>query len=233
MRAFYLVSILGFSLYGCAQRVDELEQRVSDLDERARVLENRSGVPVGSDRELLEGRRLADVRTQMATMKNDVTVLSGKVEALEFELKTAKDRIEQLSRDSEMAQRNLQSQQHSAPTSTSAPIAATGDDKYRQALALHQTGDFSQSRARFEEFLKESPRSPLADNAIFWIGESYMIEKDYKKALVRFDDLIAKFPDSDKRCDARDRQVEALKSLGMTEQAKVFGDLRTEECRKH
>jgi len=201
---------------------------MKDMDERVKTVESKSGGPIGSDRELLEGRKLADVRTQLAAMKNEITVLTGKVEALEYENKTLKDQVDGIVK--EMDRR---------PTGVAAPAAEvpvsaqdSKDAKYREALSAHQSGEFAKSRKLFEEFVKENPRSALSDNAVYWMGESYLIEREYKKALIRFDDLIVKFPNSDKKCDARDRQIECLKALGMEDQVKTFTDLRNSECNK-
>ncbi len=229
MRAFlfYLTGFLSLTIVsGCAQRLDEFELRMKDVDERMKLIESRSGGPVGSDRELLEGRKIADVRTQMAAMKNEVTVMSGKMEAMEFEMKTLKDQMEALRRELD---RRPQASTEPAPQ----PLATDGKEaKYREALSAHQGGDYTKARRLFEEFVRENPKSQLADNAVYWMGESYMIEREYKKAMIRFDDLIVKFPNSDKKCDARDRQIEALKALGLEDQVKTFTDLRNAECKK-
>lgn len=201
---------------------------MKDMDERVKMVESKGGGPVGSDRELLEGRKLADVRTQLAALKNEITVLTGKVEALEYENKTLKDQVDSSVRDLERRQASS-----SQPAPVSAPSAQDSKDaKYRDALAAHQAGEFAKSRKLFEEYVKENSRSTLSDNAVYWMGESYLIEREYKKALIRFDDLIVKFPSSDKKCDARDRQIECLKALGMEDQVKTFTDLRNSECSK-
>jgi TolA-binding protein len=236
MRAFYFYPrfflgffVLSFAVSGCAQRIDEFEIRMKDMDERMKLMEGRSGGPVGSDRELLEGRKIADVRTQLSAMRNEITVMSGKLEALELELKSLREQTDNSLRDLDR-KIGQQSSSGGAPNAP-APVAG-GEAKYREALMAHQAGDFVKSRRLFEEFVKESPRSAFADNAVYWMGESYMLERDHRKALIRFDDLIAKFPNSDKRCDSRDRQIEALKALGMEDQAKTFADLRNSECKK-
>lgn len=227
MRAFFLIALMGSLsiLTSCAQRIDELETRMEDLDERAKILESKSGLPVGSDRDLLEGQNLADVKSQLAALKNDVTVMKSKMEAVEYEQKALEEkynRLSQKARSEERAQELTQVE----------PTGDPADTLYHQALELHQAGDFEKSRELFLKFVKEYPKNSFADNAIYWMGESYFIEKAYRKALVRFQDLIEKFPDSDKKCDAMDRQVEAFEALGMKEEAKAYADVRTQECRK-
>ena len=224
MRVFFLLALC-FSLSGCAQRLDELETRLTDVDERVRIVEDQKGLPVGSDRELLEGRRLADVRSQMSALRNEVLILKGKVEALEFENEAYDQRNKQILAELERAREKF------ADLETQGIGRANPQQIYRQALRFHQEGDFDRSRAIFIDFIEKYPQHPLGDNAIFWVGESYFSEKDYRKALVRFQDLVEKFPDSDKKCDAMDRQVKAFEALGMTQEAESYADLRTQECR--
>lgn len=225
MRVFFFV-VSAFILNACAQRLDEIEARMDELDDRTKILESRSGLPVGSDRELLESRKLADVRTQLAAMRNELTVLQGKVEAVEFETKALKDQNSQAFTDFEQRLVGLEkkleaSQSHLDPV----------ESIYQKALTLHQNGSFNESRRQFEAFVKANPSHPLADNALYWMGEGYMSERDYRRALVQFQDLIEKYPQSDKKCDAMDRQVEAFRALDMKEEAKAYADLRTEACR--
>lgn len=231
MRAF-LFSIASFVflsvLNSCAQRLDEFEVRMRDMDERMKIVESKGGGPVGSDHELLEGRKLADVRSTLATMRNELTVVSSKVDSMELEFRTLRDQVDNQIREID---RRLGQQSTSSATAAATPMDPK-EAKYREALNLHQAGNFAQARKLFEEFLKENPKSSLADNSVYWMGESYMAEREYKKALIRFDDLIVKFPNSDKKCDARDRQIEALRALGMEDQAKTFADLRSAECKK-
>lgn len=233
MRAFFISNLVVFgflTLMGCAQRVEELDTRLQDIDERTRILESKGGLPVGSDRELLEGRRLADVRTQVAAMRNDTTVMNGRLEALDFEVKALREELNEAQRTLNDLRSNNNSQAGAAKAARSG--LSPSEQKYREALSLHQKGDFEGSRGLFLDFVKEFPKDSLADNAIFWMGESYFIEKSYRKALVRFQDLIEKFPESDKKCDAMDRQVSSFEALGMKEEAKAYADVRTQECRK-
>lgn len=227
MRAFFIIPLFLLILPGCAQRLDEFETRFADLDERTRILESKSGLPVGSDRELLEGRRLADVRTQVATMKNELTILKGKVEALEFENKALSDRLSQLSKEADQKTSQLKQK-----LEKSLAQQDPAEYQYRQALNYHQAGNFEKSREIFLDFVRKYSKNALADNAIYWIAQSYMGEKSYRKALVRFQDLVEKYPKSDKKCDAMARQVEAFQALGMNDEAKAYADVRTKECRK-
>ena len=66
----------------------------------------------------------------------------------------------------------------------------------------------------FAQFVKENPDSPLAPNAFYWMGESYMSGKNYEKAIVQFQEVVDKYPKSDKAGKAMLRQADAFSALG-------------------
>jgi tol-pal system protein YbgF len=74
----------------------------------------------------------------------------------------------------------------------------------------------------FKSFLDEYPKSDLADNAQYWIGECFMSMKQYKEAAIAFDDVIKKYPDENKVPGAYLRQAIAMQELGDTTSTKVL-----------
>jgi len=55
------------------------------------------------------------------------------------------------------------------------------------------SGDYT-----MEAFAKAHPHTELTDNAYFWIGQGYYAAGEYKKAAFRFEDVLIRFPESDK-----------------------------------
>ncbi len=74
------------------------------------------------------------------------------------------------------------------------------DDKAAYALAKKAFDDDKMENARtlFKAFIKNFPNSDNADNAQFWIGESYYIEKWHKKAILEYQEVIEKYPRGNK-----------------------------------
>lgn len=227
MRAFFVLSSLILVATGCAQRLDDYETRLSDLDERTRILESSSGMPVGSDRQLLEGQRLADVRSQLSAVSNDITVIKGELEAIKFENEALKGRMDNIVREVSSTLEEVKEAAYIKGKSSASNVQTD----YDIALRAHQDGDFSKARQLFESFLLKYPKHSLSDNALYWMGDSYIIEKSYKRAIGKFQDLIEKYPKSDKRCDAIGRQITALDALGMKKEAKAFTQVRDAECK--
>jgi len=75
--------------------------------------------------------------------------------------------------------------------------------EYRKALAMVRDGQFEEAADSFNSFLETYPDSSYADNANYWIGETYYVTRDFEPALETFTVLVEKFPDSPKVPDTR------------------------------
>jgi len=69
---------------------------------------------------------------------------------------------------------------------------------YNASLASFEEGKFEETIRSLKDFLKKYPKSDLADNAHFWIGESYMGLKQYEQAILAFQEVIKKYPKGNK-----------------------------------
>ena len=73
---------------------------------------------------------------------------------------------------------------------------------YEAAFAALREGRYAESARRFSGFLEQFPNGDLADNATYWLGESYYVTQNYRIALDTFRALLNQFPDSAKAPDA-------------------------------
>jgi tol-pal system protein YbgF len=94
-------------------------------------------------------------------------------------------------------------------TSTKAKTTGTSygtkneQSEYRKALALVRDGEFEAAAESFNVFLNQYPDSSYADNASYWIGETYYVTRDFSTALEVFTDLVNSYPGSSKVPDTR------------------------------
>ncbi len=79
---------------------------------------------------------------------------------------------------------------------------------------------FNEARNSFNTFLKEYPRHALADNALYWTGESYYAQKQYKRALHYFTRVQVEYPAGNKVPDSILKKGYAYYSLGRADEAK-------------
>lgn len=76
--------------------------------------------------------------------------------------------------------------------------AATPQQMYDAAYLQLKGGQYNASREGFERFLEKYPDDTLSDNAQYWIGELYSVQKQYREALVAFNQVLVRWPTSTK-----------------------------------
>jgi len=82
--------------------------------------------------------------------------------------------------------------------------ASPADEKadYDKAFQALKELRYADAATEFQAFLKKYPNSEYADNAQYWLGESYYVTRNYDIALSAFQRLMDQFPDSPKVPDA-------------------------------
>lgn len=85
----------------------------------------------------------------------------------------------------------------------------------------HLSGDLDTAISRFRQLVKEFPKSPLADDAQYRLGEIYLkYQKDQERAYVEFFKVVMDFPSGDMKPRAQERLAE-LEAKGGKRQAGV------------
>lgn len=87
-------------------------------------------------------------------------------------------------------------------------------EAYRSAYAAWRNDDTQACIDQFRQFLQTNASSPFADDASYWMADCYFKQGDYKTAILRFDDVVSRYPGGNKAADALYRQGEALLRLG-------------------
>jgi tol-pal system protein YbgF len=191
-------------------RVQDIEARLIRIE---RVVNNQS---------------LIDIASEIEQLRSEVRELRGNVESLTFETNGAADRQRQLYLD---VDRRLQSLEQSqvreaprppvgggfgnagdpvggdvaAPGGAPQPGGAAGGGEqatYDQAFALIQARRYDEAAAAFNSYLAANPNGRLADNAQYWLAETYYVRRDFQGALPEFQKVIDNFPRSAKLPDA-------------------------------
>jgi len=75
-------------------------------------------------------------------------------------------------------------------------------DSYQKALMLVGQGKQAEARAAFQQVFDADPNGHLADNALFWIGETYFSAGDYTNAMRYYQRVMNEFPGENKAPDA-------------------------------
>ncbi len=83
------------------------------------------------------------------------------------------------------------------------PVRAGEREAYDNGLAVLREGRYAEAAQAFNQFLVNYPGSSYADNASYWLGETYYVTRDFDQALATFNGLVVQYPNSPKAADSR------------------------------
>lgn len=96
--------------------------------------------------------------------------------------------------------------QRSVPAAGGTPqraiVGANIAEDYRQAIMLVGRNRQNDARRAFEAVYAADPNGDLADNALFWIGETYFAAKDYTNAVRYYTRVVSDYSNQNKAPDA-------------------------------
>ena len=93
---------------------------------------------------------------------------------------------------------------------------------YDSALLLYREENYELALEGFKEFLNTYPKSDLADNAQFWIGECLMALEQYEQAILAYQAVITNYPKANKVPNAMLRQAIAFLEINDKTSAKLL-----------
>lgn len=187
---------------------DPTQVKINDMDERLgrveRVVSNQSLVSLSQRMDVLEA--------QMRELRGNLEEQQNGNEALR---RQQRDLYADLDRRIKALEAALHGGAAGAPVAGSGGAtgsaggngpAAAGlpDDQaaYNKAFDALKNSDYAGAIAQFKEFLRVYPRSALADNAQYWLGEGYYVTRDYDNAALAFRAVVDQYPQSRKAPDA-------------------------------
>ncbi|MGE4218899.1 MAG: tol-pal system protein YbgF [Alphaproteobacteria bacterium] len=269
-----------------AREIERLRRDVADLQRQAY---SGGGAASGVGSEPMNADAATRLQLQMQTVQNQLRDLTGRLERMEFENRSNKERLERLSGDIDMRLRTLEqggagdmgmvpapgasagasvpasgasspvppaespaqatgtpaglapgqrlmgtltsggsSTQTSAPAQQPPATAKTqqaalpkGDpnEQYQYAYGLLQQRDFEGAERSLQAFITANPTHQLTGNAMYWLGETYYIRKNYAEAARVFLDGYQKFPKGNKAPDNLLKLGMSLAAVGEKEPA--------------
>ncbi|MFK8053709.1 MAG: tol-pal system protein YbgF [Woeseiaceae bacterium] len=173
-------------------KLTEIERRLQRVE---RVVQNDS---------------LVQLVTRVDALANDIDTLRGESETSGFELEKMTERQRSLYADLDARLQALETRKTESNVMQGGSLSPgelplpNGSDRenYQAAFQLLKDGRYDQSAKAFEQFLVAYPSSDLADNAQYWLAESYYVLQKFSDALPIFSSVISDFPQSRKVPDA-------------------------------
>jgi tol-pal system protein YbgF len=169
---------------------------------------------------------ILELHRQLESAQSEQRTLKGQVEELQHSLASGERRERDLYRDlsdritgldgkvreleKQVGQLQSAGPQPAAATAASASaatpgpaaVAVTDRDVYQSALERLNGRDYAGAEKAFQDFLLAYPQSSLADNAQYWLGEAYYVERRFTEALASFQKVLKDHPESRKVPDA-------------------------------
>ena len=176
-------------------QLDELDRRLSAIE---RILANGS---------------LIELTMQVDDLQRQNATLQGRTETLEHGAESTASRQRDLYVDVDDRLQGLErGLQSSAAVNVldggallpgQLPVPGGSDrDNYQAAFELLKEQRYEPAALAFQQFLVSYPESQLADNAQYWLAESYYVTDQFENALKEFEVVISKHPRSRKVPDA-------------------------------
>lgn len=171
--------------------------QLNDLERRLAAVER-----------ILANGSLVDMAVQVDNLQREVAELRGRSEKLEYDAQATATRQRDLYQDLDQRIQNIEQGTRSGGAASGAgsgalPVPGGSDrDNYQAAFELLKDQQYEQAAAAFEQFLQSYPDTELADNAQYWLAESYYVTEDFDDALREFQVVIDRFPRSRKVPDA-------------------------------
>ena len=128
----------------------------------------------------------ATTDTRLLEIGQHLDVIDGKLEA-----STA--RLSQLSLKVDTVKQKM-----TADTTRAASGSTDPEAMYQAAYSDIAAGRYALARESFQTYLKNYPDTEVADNAQYWIGESYYGQGDFPNAIIEFQKVLDNYPKGDK-----------------------------------
>lgn len=153
--------------------------------------------------------RIGEMQTTMTELLERIDVLNDRIAHLE-EDRAATPAPVAAATPSTATSPTVAAPQRTTPAvaeATSAPpqralVGAKLADDYRQAIVLFGRGRHAEARRGFQAVFDAEPSGDLADNALFWIGETYFAAGDFTNATRYYMRVVNEYSEENKAPDA-------------------------------
>lgn len=230
------------------RRLESLEAQNYDLRQRLKESVNELGKTRGQEEKNLRSK-YAGVNVDVENLRKELQTVNGRLEEIDYLLNRKlaqfetdgdkrQERLEELSLSVAKSEKQISELEkylniEGRPTPTpavSAPVsgktgsstAANPKDIYSKGRQAFDNGKMDESRQLFLSLVKKFPKSEYADNAQFWIAESYFREKWYERAILEYQTVIEKYPKGNKVPAAKHKQGMAFLKIGDKANARII-----------
>jgi tol-pal system protein YbgF len=180
---------------------DPVQIKLRDLETRLEKIER-----------ILSNQSLLDLSNQVEGLQSDMRSMHNDIDELNHAIETTRKQQHDLYADLDARLKSMELRGPAGGTAAAtAPGGGSGADassdsaekaSYQAAFDLLKNGQYDRAVAGFRSYLSTYPNGQLSDNALYWLGEAYYVDKSYAEALASFQHVVDNFPASRKLPDA-------------------------------
>ena len=185
-------------------------------------------------------RTLADGNVALEQLEQDLSILSARVDETNGRIGNLHQEIVSMRQNQQpLLLPPVETADGEGETPSGSPeelppplVVAAGpsvSDIYNQARIDYTQGRYALAISGFQDVLATDPSGDLADNAHYWVGESYFAQRQYERAIDSFDTVVREYPDSNKRSDAYLKKAMSLENMGRRSEAMLMYELVIEQ----
>ena len=93
------------------------------------------------------------------------------------------------------------------------------EDQFQVAFDNIRNKKWQDAKTSFEQFISDNPQNQLSGSAHYWLGELYILEKNYREAALIFAEGFQKFPASIKAAEMLFKLSQSLYQVEKTNEA--------------
>ncbi len=228
-----VLCLVGVMATGCASKTDlyMLQDDVKELKTQTQK----------------SGGETAEVYSEVEKLRDEIAQLQGTIEELRFKLDGSKGQTGVAGTDQALlsvdttgtspalekvtlpegsqqgAEGTVPADGSGVPSGDASSSVPAIDDQglYNAGVQYFESYNYPSARKELGLLLDNYPSSPLADDAQYYIAETYYNEKWFEKAILEYQLVIEKYPEGDKRPSAYFKQGLAFENIGDSTNAKV------------
>ena len=189
-------------LSGCASmgsEPDPVQLKLNALDAENQELR----AELAETQRRLSGLGAVGLGSSVANLEEQLRMLRGQVEELQYKLERQNERQRALYVDLDSRLQGLEGGSGGSASAVRMQQDSNADQKaYLAAFQRLKSGSYDQAIGAFQEFLGKYPESPYAPNAQYWIGEAFYVDREFDKAWGAFAKVLNRYPASAKASDA-------------------------------
>lgn len=235
LKKFAIVGLSFCTLTAQAALFDDKEARkkITEIDAREIAHHDKQQAAIAAMEKriaaieaVVQGGGLTEMQNQIEALKQEVAQLKGDLEVVTHNLDTAQQRQKDLYTDTDTRLRKIESAATETPNPSGTlfppmtPVEEKDVKAFTEADSLSKSAKHKEAFTAFDSFLKEYPTSKLAPDALYGMGYSQFVLKNYKSSIATQQKMVDLHPENVKVPDAMFNMANSQIQLGQVTNAK-------------